>query len=54
MVGIVLDNFRTPKKPEQGKLFFGWPPCIAEIESLITGEPILIQAYTPLGEIFQY
>ena len=31
-----------------------WAPSIAEIESLITGEPLVIQVHNPVGEIFYY
>ena len=37
-----------------GKPLIDWAPSFAEIDSLITGEPLTIQVYTPVGDIFSY
>ena len=37
-----------------GKPLIDWAPSFAEIDSLITGEPLVIQVYTPVGDIFSY
>jgi hypothetical protein len=65
LIMMVLQNFKIPKKSNNGsnhldssvasaKPIIDWAPSIAEIDSLITGEPLVIQVYTPVGEIFQY
>lgn len=43
-----------PKRPEHSKPYIDWTPSLAELDSLISGEPLTIQVYTPAGEIFQY
>jgi hypothetical protein len=59
-----MNNFSVPKRPQTAqssqidqsnvKPFVDWSPSIAEVDSLITGEPLMIQVYSPVGEIFQY
>jgi len=39
---------------ENGKPYVNWPPSFSEIESVIAGEPIQLQVFTPTGDIFQY
>lgn len=36
------------------KPYIDWPPSLPEIDAIMTGEPLLVQVYTPVGEIFQY
>jgi hypothetical protein len=41
--------------PTSIKPLIDWPPSLQELDSMITGEPLLIQVMTPDGEqIFQY
>ena len=40
------------KSDANHKPYIDWPPCFAEIENMITGEPIQICIYTPTGEVF--
>jgi hypothetical protein len=39
---------------QSGKPIIDWPPSFVEIDSLITGDPLMIQVYTPVGDIFSY
>lgn len=50
----IISNCQVPKRPEQAKPYIDWTPSLAELDSLISGEPLTIQVYTPSGEIFQY
>mmetsp|Transcript_30995 Transcript_30995/g.30459 ORF Transcript_30995/g.30459 Transcript_30995/m.30459 type:complete len:97 (-) Transcript_30995:631-921(-) len=36
------------------KPFIDWPPSFAEIENIMTGEPIVICVYTPTGDLYKY
>jgi len=53
-VQAIISNFQVPKRPEQAKPYIDWTPSLAELDALISGEPLTIQVYTPGGEIFQY
>lgn len=41
LISIILNNFNIIKKPDENtKPYVNWPPCFAEIDSVVTGEPI--------------
>ena len=56
----MLHNFTIVKKLDSGngvsttKPYCYWAPGFSEIEQVITGEPIVIQVYTPIGDVYQY
>jgi len=55
LISIIINNFSIVKNIDPNtKPYVYWPPCFAEIESIITGEPIYIQIYTPIGDVYQY
>ena len=52
---VILTNFQQPKKSDQsGRPFVDWAPSFAEIEHVITGDPIQICVYFPTGDQFKY